>query len=435
MQVRNPTLNSTPSGSHNALSNPNLRLYLSGQVVSMVGTWMQQMALSWLIYRLTNSEFMLGAIGFASQAPAFFLTPVAGIVADRVNRHKLVITTQTLAMIQAGLLAAVVLSGHTQIWHLLVLGAFMGVINAFDMPGRQTFLVDMLRSPEELPNAIAVNSSIVTLTRLAGPAIAGFCIAWFGEGICFLINAVSFVAVIIALLFIKPNVVRRPASGKHPLAEMKEGFAYAFGFGPIRALILLLALVSMFGMPYAVLMPAFAKNVFGGNATTLGWLTSAAGVGSLIGAVYLASRKGVLGLGRWILISSLLFGAGLVGFGFSHWLVPSLLLLVLVGFGGMVQMAATNTLLQTIVEEDKRGRVMSLFTMSFIGLAPFGSMVAGMLADKIGTGPTVIGSGIICLLLGAAFGANFQQLRREVRPIYIERGILQAENEMNVLNR
>jgi MFS family permease len=430
------TVTSVTKEETSALSNPNLRLYYSGQIVSMIGTWMQQMALSWLVYRLTNSAFMLGVIGFATMAPSFLLSPVAGLIADySKSRHRLVILTQCLAMLQAGALAAVVLTGHVQIWHLVVLGVFMGIINAFDMPTRQTFLIDMLRSPAELPNAIAINSSIFTLTRLIGPAVAGFCIATLGEGPCFLINAVSYIAVIIALLFIRPRQAERKKSENTFFEDFKAGFVYAFGFRPIRALIVLMALVSLFGMPYAVLLPAFAKDVFHGNATTLGWLTAASGVGSLMGALYLASRKGVVGLGRWVLISCTIFGAGLVLFGLSHSFYLSLFLLVFVGFGGMVQMAASNTMLQSIVEEDKRGRVMSIFTMAFMGLAPFGAMIAGALATHIGTGYTVMCSGIACLLLAAGFGSRIKQLRQETRKVYLERGIIAAEAELKPTNQ
>jgi MFS family permease len=417
-----------------ALRNPNLRLYFAGQIISYVGTWMQQMALSWLVFRLTNSATMLGVIGFATQAPSFLLAPFAGILADRVNRHKLVLVTQILAMVQASILAVVAMSGHVEIWHLVVLGIFMGMITAFDMPSRQTFLVDMLNSREELPQAIAINSSIMTLTRLIGPTVAGLCIAAFGEGACFTINALSYIAVIVALLMIKVKRPERLVAHKAPLEELKEGFSYAFGFRPIRALIVLLALISLFGMPYAVLMPAFAKEFFHGDATTLGWLTAASGVGSLLGAVYLATRKGVLGLGRWVLIGCILFGIGLIGLGLTHNLIVSLAVLVLIGFGGMVQIAASNTLLQTLVHEEKRGRVMSIFTMAFMGTAPFGSMAAGALASHIGLGPTVIGCGCMCLVLAVGFAMKIKQLRREVLPVYVERGIISAETQLKLLN-
>ncbi len=417
-----------------AWQNPNLRLYFGGQIISMIGTWMQQMALSWLAYRLTNSLTILGLMAFMTQAPAFFVTPFAGIVTDRVQKHRLVIITQALAMLQAGLLAWLTLAGHPQIWQLMILGAFAGLINAFDLPSRQTFLVEMLDDKSLLPNAIATNSSIVTLTRLIGPTVAGIFIAKTGEGMCFLINALSYIAVIGALLMIRTNAKVRERSGKSVMEELKEGFSYAFRFRPLRSLILLMAMISLVGMPYSTLLPAFAKDVFHGDATTMGYLTAAAGVGSLAGALFLASRKGVLGLGRWIVIACSTFGLGLFGFGFCHTLWPAMFFLVLTGFGGMVQMASCNTLIQTIVDEDKRGRVMSIYTMAFVGLAPFGSLMAGALAARIGTSETVLISGLLSLCLAASFASKLRLIRQDARPIYIERGILSAERELKVMN-
>lgn len=427
--------NEKRGGIASVLKNRNLRLYFGGQLISMIGTWMQQMALSWLVYRLTNSAYMLGVIGFTTMAPSILLTPIAGMVADRTNRHRLVIITQILAMIQAGLLAAVTLSGHPQIWQLLVLGTFMGVISAFDLPTRQTFLIDMLDDKEQMTNAIATGSSIMTVTRLIGPALAGVCIATIGEGMCFLANAASYVPVIIALCFVRAHQRAVPPSPLSAIGQIKEGFAYAFGFRPLRALILLMALISLFAMPFTVLMPAFAKDVFHGNASTLGILTTASGVGSLIGAIFLASRKGVLGLGKWISISCALFGVGLCAFGMSRSIILASVTLVLVGFGSMVQMASCNTLVQTIVQEDKRGRVMSIFMMAFMGLAPFGAMAAGALANTIGVGTTVTISGVICLILAAIFQLRLKTIREDVRPIYVERGILSAESELKVLSQ
>jgi MFS family permease len=407
--------------------NANLRLYFGGQIISMIGTWMQQMALSWLVYRMTNSVTMLGVVAFATQAPAFFVTPFAGIVTDRVQKHRLVLITQCLAMLQAGLLAYIALSGHPQIWQLISLGVFAGLVNAFDLPSRQTFLVEMLDDRKQLPRAIATNSSIVTLTRLIGPAVAGVFIARVGEGMCFLANAVSYVAVIGALCLIRTQATVREKSGHSMIEELKEGFSYVFNFRPIRSLILLMAAISLVGMPYATLLPAFAKNVFHGDASTLGFLTSAAGLGSLIGALFLSSRNGVLGLGRWIVIACCSFGVGLTCFGLSHSLYLSMLFL-------LVQTASCNTLIQTIVDEDKRGRVMSIYTMAFVGLAPFGSLLSGALAAKIGTGETVFISGLVLMVLAAGFASRLRLIRQDVRPLYVERGILQAEGEMKVMN-
>ena len=417
-----------------ALDNPNLRLYFAGQVVSLIGTWMQQMALSWMVYRLTNSSYMLGVVGFASQAPTFLITPFGGIIADRVNRKKLVLLTQTLAMIQATALAVLSFSESPLIWHLIALGAIMGLINAIDLPCRQTFLVDMLGSREELPNAIAVNSSIVTLTRLIGPALAGIFIAWAGERMCFVANAISYVAVIIALIFVKAKQKEQPKKQPDVFLQLKEGFKYAFSFGPIRSLLGMIALVSLFCMPYSVLMTAFAKDVFHGDATTLGILTTATGVGSLIGAVYLSTRKGVLGLGRWVWVSCMLFGIGLIGFGFSTNLYVALPLLAVAGFGSMILVAASNTILQTLVDEDKRGRVMSIYTMCFMGLAPFGSVAAGWLSTRFSLGETVLASGVVAVLLSIGFATKLPKIRQEARPTYIERGILVAETELQIIN-
>jgi MFS family permease len=426
---------STPeAGGASIWKNSNLRFYFGGQIVSMVGTWMQQMALSWLVYRMTNSVTMLGVVAFATQAPTFFVTPFAGKVTDRVQKHRLVLVTQCLAMLQASQLAALVLLGHPQVWQLISLGVFGGLVNAFDLPSRQTFLVEMLQDRKQLPKVIATNSSIVTLSRLIGPAVAGLFIAKVGEGMCFLINAATYIAVIGALCLIRTHAAVREKSGHSILEELQEGFLYVFTYRPIRSLILLMAAISLVAMPYATLLPAFAKNAFHGNAATFGFLTSAAGIGSFIGALFLSSRKGVLGLGKWVVIACSTLGLGLTFFGLSHSLHLSMLCLLFVGFGSMVQTASCNTLIQTIVDEDKRGRVMSIYTMAFVGLAPFGSLLSGAIAAKIGTGETVLFSGLLTIVLAAAFASKLRAIREEVRPLYIERGILQAEGEMKVLN-
>jgi MFS family permease len=316
-------------------------------------------------------------------------------------------------MVQAGLLAALVFTGQAQLWQLMVLSAALGIISAFDMPTRQTFLIDMLENKEQLTSAISINSSINTMTRLIGPFTAGLLVAWAGEGMCFLVNSLSYVAVVIALLFVKAK--QKPASDKKQkaLAQMKEGFAYAFGFPPIRNLIMLLALIGLFSMPFMVLMPAFAKDIFHGNASTLGFLTASSGIGSVAGAVFLGSRKGLEQVGKCVLAGCALFGVGLIAFGFSQSLIPALFMLVVVGFGSMLLMAGSNTILQTIVDTDKRGRVMSIFIMAFMGLAPFGCMVAGAVASKIGPANTVIASGIFTLALAFAFSSRIGQIHRQ----------------------
>jgi MFS family permease len=379
----------------------------------MVGTWMQQMAMSWLIYRLTNSAAMLGVIGFASQVPSLFLMPFAGIVADRVNRHRLVIIIQILFMLQAGLLAALVFTGQAQLWQLVALSAILGIITAFDIPTRQTFIFDMLENKAQLPSAIAINSSITTVTRLIGPFIAGLLIAWTGEGMCFLVNALSYVAVVIALLFVKSKQAEVKAQKHDTLRQLKEGFAYAFGVPPIRAIITLLGLIGLFSIPFIVLMPAFARDIFHGNASTLGFLTASFGFGSVLGAFIVGSRKNVHQHGDWIFAGCSLFGLGLIAFGFSKSFILSLLVLPVMGFGSMVMMAGSMTLIQTMVDEDKRGRVMSIVVMALMGLSPFGCMVAGFLATKIGSGNTVIVSGIFTVVIALALASRVGKLHRE----------------------
>ncbi len=345
----------------------NYRLFFGGQLISLIGTWMQQIAMTWLVYRLTNSAFLLGVVGFASQMPTFLLSPFAGVFADRMNRHRIIIVTQTLAMIQAAVLAILTLTGNIAVWHIIMLSVFLGLVNAFDIPTRQTFVLEMIENKEDLGNAIALNSSMFNGARLIGPAIAGMLLAVIGEGMCFLLNAISFVAVIVALLAMKLSPQQRTSHSHGVIKGLQEGFSYAFGFAPIKYILMLVALISAMGMPYTVLMPIFAKDILGGGPHTLGFLMGATGVGALTGALYLASRRTVVGLGRWIAIAAGIFGLGLIGFSFARVLSLSMSLLFVVGFGMMTQMASCNTILQTIAEDDKRGRVMSFYTMAFMG--------------------------------------------------------------------
>ena len=407
-----------------ALRYRNYRLFFSGQIISLIGTWMQQIALSWLVYRLTNSVFLLGIVGFISQLPALFLTPLAGVVADRHNRHRILVATQILLMIQAFILSALVLTNSIVIWHIMVLSIFLGLVNAFDIPIRQAFTVDMVEKREDLGNAIALNSSMVNMARLVGPSIAGILIAVAGEGICFLLNGISYLAVIASLfaMQITPRETKRPAT--HVLHELKEGFRYAFGFMPIRSILLLLATVSLMGVPYQVLMPVFAKDIFHGGPRILGFLMAMSGIGALMGTVYLAMRKSVLGLGKIIARTAALFGLGVIIFSFSRVLWFSMLVILVSGFGMMVQMASSNTVLQTIVDEDKRGRIMSFYTMAFMGMMPFGSLLAGSLASKIGAPFTLLIGGICCIIGALVFAKNLPALKEEIRPIYAEKGII-----------
>jgi MFS family permease len=408
-----------------ALRHRNYRLFFSGQTVSLVGTWMTRIATSWLVYRLTGSALLLGLVGFAGQIPSFLLAPFAGVLVDRWDRHRLLVVTQILAMLQSAAMAGLTLAGVITIWHVLLLSLFQGVINAFDMPGRQAFVVEMVEKREDLSNAIALNSSMVNAARLLGPSVGGVIIAAVGEGWCFALDASSYLAVIASLLLMRiaPRE-RRAAKEKRVLHELREGWSYVAGSPPIRSILLLLALVSLVGMPYTVLMPVFASTVLRGGPHTLGFLMAATGVGALLGALFLASRRTVVGLGRVIPMMSALFGAGLIAFSLSRWLPLSLVILPFTGVGFMVQMAASNTLLQTLVEDDKRGRVMSFYTMAIMGVTPFGSLLAGGLAHRIGAPHTLLFGGIGCIAAALWFASLLPGLRERVRPIYIQKGIL-----------
>ena len=351
-----------------SLRSRNYRLFVAGQSVSLIGTWMQQVAMSWLVYRLTGSAFLLGVVGFTSQIPTFLLAPFAGVLADRWNRRPLLIITQALALVQAALLATVVLTGIVQVWHVIVLSLLLGVVNAFDIPIRQSFVVEMVDNREDLSNAIALSSSMVQAARLIGPSIAGLLVASVGEGVCFLLNSASYLAVLLALVAMRLG----PSSHlkkqrQHVLHELREGFSYSFGFGPIRSILLLVALISLTGMPYVVLVPVFAKEILHGGAHTFGFLMTAAGCGALIGTATLASRKSVLGLGNTIVRGTVILATGIASFALSSYFPFSLVSLVVAGFGAVTVIASSNTVLQTILEEDKRGRVLSFFTMSFMG--------------------------------------------------------------------
>lgn len=406
-----------------ALGHRNYRLFFGGQGVSLVGTWITRIATAWLVYRLTGSAVELGVVSFAGQIPTFVLAPFAGVWVDRLDRYRVLVVTQVLSMLQSFALAALALPGVIRVWHLVVLGAVQGIINAFDTPARQAFVVDMVEDRADVPNAIALNSSMVNGARLVGPSIAGVLIAAFGEGWCFFVDGVSYLAVIGSLLAMHVATRARPARETHVVHELAEGFHYAFGFAPIRAALLLLALVSLMGMPYTVLMPLFA-TALGGGPHTFGFLMAASGVGALGGALYLASRRTVLGLGVVIPIATAAFGVGLIAFALSRSLPLSLVLLLVVGAGFMVQMASTNTVIQTIVREEMRGRVMAFYTMAFMGTAPFGSLLAGALAGRIGAPETVVFGGAACILGAVLFTLRLPELRRLVRPIYRAQGIL-----------
>jgi MFS family permease len=407
-----------------ALRYRNFRLFFFGQSISLIGTWMQQVAMIWLVYRLSNSAFLLGLVGFCSQVPILLFSAVAGVFTDRWNLRRTILVTQSLAMLQAAILVALTLTGAVAVWQVILLSILLGLVNAFDMPARQAFLIQMVEDRENLTSAIGLNSSMFNGARLIGPAIAGFLIAAAGEWLCFLINALSYLTVLMALVAIR---VAEPVRAKPPqrvLQELKEGFLYAFGFLPIRWLLMLLAVVSLAAMPLLVLMPVFATEVLHGGPDTLGLLTASMGLGALAGALLLAFRKTVLGLGRQIAWASGAFGLGIIAFSLSRFLAISLALLAVSGFAMMMETAATNTILQTILEEDKRGRVMSFYATAFVGMAPLGSLLAGSLASHIGAVHTVQLAGAICLVGSLFFTRQLPALRTIVRPIYRQMGIL-----------
>jgi MFS family permease len=422
-----------------ALRHPNYRLFFIGQGISLIGTWLTRVALGWWVFRLTGSELILGTVSFAGQLPTFLLAPVGGVIVDRVDRHRLLVITQILAMIQSVLLTVLALSGHASVPYILSLAVFQGLINAFDTPARQAFIVELVEVREDLPIAIALNSSMVNAARLIGPSFAGLLIAAFGEAGCFAIDALSYVAVIGSLLAMRVPPREQVKSPRRVLGDLRAGLAYAAKSEPISAILLLVALISLTGAPYTMLMPVLAQQTLGGGAYTLGFAMAAAGAGAVAGALWLASRPSVLGLGRVMVASSLSFGVGLMLLSLSRTLWLSLPILVVTGAGMMVTLASSNTLLQTIVDEDKRGRVMSLYTMAFFGMVPFGSLLAGWLAAHMGALSTIFCGGLFTALGGVLFWRQLPALRRSVRPIYVRLGILpevaQGLNEAAEMSR
>ena len=418
-----PQINSL-SHAWRALRHRNFKLFFFGQSISVIGTWMTRLATSWLVYRLTHSVLLLGVVSFAGQIVSFLLGPFAGVWVERLNRRKLLLWTQAAAAVQSLGLAVLTLAHVITLWEIIALIAFQGLINAFDMPGRQSFLVQMVEDREDLSNAIAINSSMANGARLIGPAIAGLVIAAYGEGWCFLIDGLSYLAVIASLLMmrIKPINVRRNTASM--LEQMREGWDYVRGFRPIRTILLLFALLSLMGWPYSVLLPVFASQVLHGGAHTLGWLTGASGIGALISGLSLAVRKSVVGLTRMLQIAAALLGGALILFGLSHTLWLSLILMLFVGFGLMQGAAISNTIIQSLVPEEKRARVMSYYTMAFFGSAPFGSLLAGLLAHRIGAPHAVIVTGACCLAGSLWFAFQLPKIRAVMRPIYQEMGLL-----------
>ncbi len=403
----------------------NFRLFFFGQSISLIGTWMQLVAMSWLVYRLTGSAFLLGVVGFCGQLPSFFLAPLAGVFADRWNRHRTVVVMQALAMLQAFILAALVLCRVIAVWHIVLLSVLLGVVTAFEVPARQAFLIQMVEGREALTSAIGLNSSMFNAARVIGPALAGFTIEFTGEGICFLLNGLSYIAVIVALLAMRLPPPEPAAPRGNVLTELVDGLRYVAGFPPIREILLLLVFVNLASIPLTnVLLPIFAKNVLAGDARTLGMLSSAMGVGALLGALRLAFRKSVLGLGRQIAWSAALFGLGLIAFSFSSVLWLSMVLLAAAGFALMLGTASGNTIVQTIVDDSKRGRVMSFYVMAFFGVGPLGSLLAGSLTGRLGAPHVAQLGGAMVAVAAAAFAFRLPILREHIRPIYRRIGIL-----------
>jgi MFS family permease len=407
-----------------ALRHRNYKLFFIGQGVSLIGTWLTRVALGWWVFRLTGSELILGTVSFAGQLPTFLLAPFGGVVVDRYDRHRILVVTQALAMLQSVLLTLLALSSHASVPSILSLAVFQGLINAFDTPARQSFMVELVESREDLPIAIALNSSMVNAARLVGPSFAGLLIAAFGEAGCFGIDALSYLAVIGSLLAMRVPARARTQTSRRVFGDLGAGLSYAARSDAIRSVLLLVALVSLTGAPYTTLMPVVATRTLGGGAYTLGFLMAAAGAGAVAGALWLASRPSVLGLGRVIVVASLAFGGALTLVSLSRSLWLSLPLLLITGAGMMVALASSNTLLQTIVDEDKRGRIMSLYTMAFFGMVPFGSLLGGWLASRIGAPAVLFGGGILTAVGGLVFWSKLPALRKSVRPIYVRLGIL-----------
>jgi MFS family permease len=407
-----------------ALRHRNFRLFFGGQTISLIGTWMTRVATSWLVYRLTKSSLLLGTVGFAGQIPTFLLAPIAGVIVDRIDRRKVLVWTQTLAMVQSLVLAWLTLSHRINIGEVLALSALQGVINAFDMPDRQSFMIRMVEDRADLSNAIAINSSMVNAARLVGPSLAGMLIAATNEGWCFLVDGVSYIAVIASLLMMRVPYEAPEAHGTTMFEQLRQGWVYVSQSVPIRSILLLFSVLSLMGWPFMVLMPVFAAQVLHGGPHTFGFMMGAVGVGSLASALSLVVRKSVRGLLKMIPIAAAVFGAGLISFGLSRSLWLSLPIMLVTGFGMMQGLTTSNTILQTLVDEKMRGRVMSYYTMAFVGMAPFGSLLAGALAHAMGAPRTVIISGIACIVGSVWFWSRMTEIRTEMRPIYQRLGIV-----------
>ncbi len=409
-----------------ALRSRNYRLFFIGQGTSLVGTWMQGVGSAWLVFRLTHSPFLLGVAGFADQVPHAVIAPFTGVLIDRWNRHRVLVITQSLAMVQALALAVLALAGVATVWEVIALNVVLGLVNAFDLPARQAFNVEMVDRREDLPNAIALNSSLVNGARLVGPAAAGLLIGAFGEGACFAANAASFLVILLCLKAMRLRAPGRPARTREGglWARFAAGLRYVRAHAPIRAVLLLMGFTGLVGLAFSTLLPVVARDVLGGGPHTFGFLTSASGIGSLAGALTIARRRGVLGLGGVIAASLAVFGAGVVGLALSRVFWLSLLALTVAGFGAIRMIASCNTLVQTLVDDDKRGRVMSLYALAFLGTAPFGSLLMGAMAHRLGAPFTLAISGSVLLLTAAAFARRIPALSTAAIPHYRRRGLL-----------
>jgi MFS family permease len=427
-QTRTPATPGSPgqsraAGTFRALKHRNFKLFFSGQIISLVGTWMQTVAQSWLIYRLTGSSVLLGLLGFVGQIPIFLLSPLAGLVADRWPRQRVVIATQTSSMLLAFILAALTMTGRIRVWEIIVLATLLGIVNAFDVPARQSFMIEMV-GREDLLNAIALNSSMFNGARVAGPAIAGVLVAVVGEGWCFFLNGVSYLAVIAGLFMMRLKKSKPAHDGSAPLEKLREGIRFARHTKPIRALLILVAIVSFMALPYTVLMPIFAVQILHGGASAYGTLMGAVGVGAMFGALALAMRQQLRGLGNVVSYAATGLGASLVLFSFSHWFWVSFTILIVSGFTMMMQFTATNTLIQAMVPDQLRGRVMSLYSMMFLGMSPIGSLLAGALADRVGAPVTVAIGGLISCLGGLAFARKWPSMRGPARELVAAQGMM-----------
>jgi len=404
-----------------ALRHKNYRLFFSGQCISLTGTWIQQLAMSWLIYSLTKSALLMGLIMFAGSVPALFLSPVAGVLVDRVNKYHSMIILQILFMVEAFVIAVLTMTGIIQVWHVIILSILMGITAAFDMPLRQAFVVNLVEDSEDVGNAISLNSSSFNLARLVGPALAGILIASFGEGPCFLINSLSYIAVIAALLAMKIKVLPvKKTTNINVFQEFKEGLKYVSDSLPMRNILIFLSITSLVGMSFPVLMPIFAKETLSGNAQTLGFLMSASGVGALVGALSLAGKRSFLGLEKWICVAALVFGLGLFGLAFTAKIWVAMALLFFTGLGMVIIIAACNTMIQDLVDDDKRGRVMSLYAMAFMGTAPIGSLCGGAIADKIGVPHTFLLIGLTMVISAFVFSTKLKYFAQKEEIITVE---------------